>query len=89
MLLLAAISILIWSGEIKANYYAFEKAFNILVILNSIALFGLVYVYKKSLWLALLIALILPALHFGYPVLTDYIDMERAKNNPDSVYYEP
>lgn len=74
--------------SIKASYHLYQSILDFLVVLNSISLFGVIYTYKKSILIALAIALIWPAFYFMSAGIADYIDMYHAGRDPDSFYYK-
>lgn len=82
---LVAVDVLI---EIKTYHELAAMIFDVLIMAISISVFVLILSRTKSILKASAISLILPLYIFGYPALTDYLDMYHAKRDPNSFYFE-
>jgi hypothetical protein len=76
-------------AEIKTYHGTFVGLVSLLVAINSVSVCVVIYMYKKSVLAAVAAALVLPIILFGYPAVTDYLDMYRARHDPNSFYYSP
>lgn len=75
-------------AEMKSYFKFIDILYGILVVAISVSLSVFVYSKTKSTLKAISVGLILLLIIFGYPALTSYLDTQRAKNDPGSVYFE-